>query len=244
MPMPRQLFIISHDAFAAITDEDVDATVKALREVDLYRLPYDRVNVRMQTDDAALPANPGKMLDPRFNFWQSDDGKWHSKMGPAHYLEFRNLNLLDEPMTMWCVHDGSDRGWKPYEIASTTVTDPVLANRRIADVLITLLATKNAIKETEHHKSARLGIGGKRVGSTRRYEYVTTITVPKTEDLEDDIEHAPTGVARAPHLRRGHLRRQPYGPGRSYVRTIFIEAMFVNADKEWVATRKAYNLGV
>lgn len=242
MPHPTYLFIIGHDALAAITDEEVAATVADLKELDLYRLPYDRVAVRLQTDDCILPENfqpDVHGLNPRFNWWQDKDGRWHSKMGPAHFVEFRNLNLKGEPAPMWVVHDGSDPGWQRYEFQDRGDIAVGMAER-VINILITLLATRNAVKTTEHNKAARLGIGGKKKGSTKRYEYVTSISVPKI--LEDDEEHASSGKEKVPHLRRGHIRRQHYGPKNSMVKRKFIEAVFVNADKDWVATRTAYNV--
>lgn len=244
----RQLFIIGHDALAAVSDEEVVATVAGLKEVGLYHLPYDRVAVRFLTDDCVLPYNPDVAsigLDRRFNFWQADDGRWHSKMGPAHYIEFRNINLRGEPASMWCVHDGSDTGWRPYEFNADNKTGASSLDdmsERTADILITLLATRNAVKETVEHKTAKLGIGGKQPGSTRRYQYVTTIGVPK--ELEDDVEHKPTGATRAAHLRRGHIRRQHYGPGNQFVKTKWIAPVFVNADPSFVNTRAAYNVSL
>jgi hypothetical protein len=114
-------------------------------------------------------------------------------------------------------------------------------HERIASILITLLATRNAVKETTRNKAARLGIGGKKPGSTKRYEYVTTITVPAAAEMEDDAEHAP-GIKRAAHLRRGHIRRQHYGPRNQMVKLKFINPVFVNADADWVSTRAAYNV--
>lgn len=241
----RQLFIIGHDALAAVSDEEVTATVAGLKEVGLYHLPYDRVAVRFLTDDCVLKENPAMPhIHERFNFWQDkESGRWHSKMGPAHYIEFRNVNLRAEPAQMWCVHDGSDPGWKPYEFdaATTTAGDSMeTMNERTANILITLLATRNAVKETVEHKTAKLGIGGKKMGSTRRYQYVTTIGVPK--ELEDDVEHKPTGATRAAHLRRGHIRRQHYGPGNQFVKPKWIAPVFVNADPSFVNSREAYNV--
>lgn len=245
----RHLFIIGHDALHATSDDEVAATVAALKEVGLYQLPYERVAVRFLTDDCVLPdriepdAAASLGLSRRFNFWEDEHGRWHSKMGPAHYIEFRNINLRGEPASMWCVHDGSDSGWKPYEFNADGRTGGVHTGdmcERAANILITLLATRNAVKETTENKLAKLGIGSKKIGSAKRYAYVTTIGVPK--ELEDDVEHKPTGATRAPHLRRGHIRQQPYGPGRAFRRAQFIQPIFVNADPDFVSKRAAYNV--
>lgn len=48
---------------------------------------------------------------------------------------------------------------------------------------------------------------------------------------------APTGRQLAPHVRRGHWRRQRYGPGRSQVRRVRIAPVAVNASRGTVAPR-------
>jgi hypothetical protein len=242
-PDPRKgghLFIIGHDALMAVSDEEVTATVVDLKEFGLFRLPYDRVTVRMLLDDSWLDTNPpDDEMITRASFTRDPKtGRWRSGwFGPAYSVEFRNVNLVGEPVQPFIIHDGSDpTASGAYEKATSIFG----AYPHIAELLITLLATRNAIKDTEHNKAARLGIGGKKPGSTRRYEYVTTIGVPT--DLEDDDKHATVGKAKAPHLRRGHIRRQHYGPGGQFLKRVWIEPVFVKADREFVATRKAYNL--
>ena len=51
-----------------------------------------------------------------------------------------------------------------------------------------------------------------------------------------------TGGPVRPHLRRGHIRNQPHGPGNSEVRRIFIQPMFINADQGWIDTKKEYRV--
>jgi hypothetical protein len=105
-------------------------------------------------------------------------------------------------------------------------------------VLITLLATRNIIKTTKVNKLAKLGIGGKK-DLLKRFAYTTTITIP--DDL-DDHESVRPGGPRCPHLRRGHIRRQRFGPGRQHEKKIWIAPVFVNADPDFVNQRAAYNI--
>lgn len=111
----------------------------------------------------------------------------------------------------------------------------------VANLLIVLLGTRNAVKTTQHHKCAKLGIGKAR----DRYEYVTTITLPKEMDNSaDGAEAVRPGQKRAPHLRRGHIRNQRHGPKYAFVKSVWIEPMFIHADAEWVSKRDRYNISL
>jgi hypothetical protein len=233
------LFVIGPDAYLSMTQEEVKATVKDLKVLDLYYLPYDRISVRLPLDYACVLEDTAQ-VDNNPQYYRRDSlGRLRPNLGPGNYLQYDNINLLGEPSTALFIGEGhgehkrfcfpADRG------------DVLIAAQDIADGLIALLATRNIIKSVEHNKLARLGIGGKRAGSARRFEYVTTISVPSK--LEENHESVREGREVAPHLRRGHIRHQRYGPGLAYFRQIWIAPVFVNADKEWVSKRRAYNVG-
>lgn len=109
---------------------------------------------------------------------------------------------------------------------------PVLAEG-LRTLLIILLATRNAVKRTTENKLAKLGIGK---SSRNRFAYVTTISLPS--EMESDPDHPPKGGHMAPHLRRGHVRRQHYGKENSLVKLIWIAPVFVNADSDFVASQR------
>lgn len=225
----EELFIIHPAAWRALSPEAVDATVASLKELDLYRLPYDRVAVQIGFDEAFEP-NPTAGPAVR------------QKLGPRSVVLFHGLSLTSyerceyifTPTRSVTSLPGPEATAVPGERLAGTI-----APNRLVDGLITLLATKNAVKERRESKLAALGIGKR--NPLRRFRYSTTITVP--EELEADPEHPPTGRTVCPHLRRGHIRRQHYGPGRAYVKQVWIEPCFVNADPGFVSTRAAYNLG-
>lgn len=104
--------------------------------------------------------------------------------------------------------------------------------------LIVLLATKNADKRTTESKLAKLGIGKNIRG---RFAYTTTISLPGT--LPSDSDNPARDGHIAPHLRRGHVRRQHYGVGNQMEKKIWIAPVFVNADPDFVAARRTYKLG-
>jgi hypothetical protein len=110
---------------------------------------------------------------------------------------------------------------------------------KVEQLLIVLLATKNAHKITRVDKLACMGIGTKR---HHRFAYTTTISVPT--DTKDDEHLATPGKPKRAHLRRGHIRRQRFGPGFEFIKKIWIAPIFVNADEDFVDSRGAYNVSL
>lgn len=108
----------------------------------------------------------------------------------------------------------------------------------LRSLLIILLATKNAEKRTTENKLAKLGIGK---SAKHRFAYTTTIGLPRY--LPDDVDNPPRGGHIAPHLRRGHIRRQHYGANNQFEKQIWIAPVFVNADPDFVAARRRYRIG-
>jgi hypothetical protein len=104
-------------------------------------------------------------------------------------------------------------------------------------LLVVALATKGAHKERKIDNLVRMGIGKK---DGRRHLYTTTITVAEVEKPEGVA--TATGRTMRAHLRRGHVRRQHYGPGNEFSKKIFIEPVFVNSDKEYVSLRDRYSV--
>lgn len=235
--MKQHLFILGADAIDAVSDEEVTATVEGLKALGLYHLPYDRVSLQLPNKYAVLmdDALDHSRKDWGMNLKLGRDGRWHLDFPEYFYIEFTNINLLGEPAHCRIVCDGPVKhSW------SMDQRDLVHCQESLTDLLICLLATRNARKETKHNKLASLGIGTKHKIGVKRFEYVTTISVP--QNLEEDDHTVKEGKPKAPHLRRGHIRNQHYGPGFQYVKPVWIAPVFVNADHDFVSGRKAYNL--
>jgi len=252
MKNPSQLFIIGDEVWNSLSMEEVNATCQGLKEMDLFHLPYERVNVRTHIDTTLdLLSNHRDfraiMKDRWFEKYTKPrkDGTLAPNLGPNAYLEFRGVNLDDEEIEVLFVHMG-DGVHPPTECVLGGRKDKggfekYNWNRAIASVLITILATDNAQKMTERNKLVSLGIGrGTKPGRPRKYEYTTTISLPRSLPEEERTEG--DGKKRCPHLRRGHVRNQKYGPGFSSIRQIWISPMFIHADEAWVKSRTAYNL--
>lgn len=209
----NQLFIISSAVFQAMPMEEVEPTVEALKELGLYKLPYDKVDIQFLFDDIAVCQETGLPFP--------------NKCGPNAYCRLLNVTL--DGYERLVVGSSSYQADVTHETKSTDIKFPAM-------ILIAALSSRNIVKTTRENKLAKLGIGKKR----NRYRYSTTITLPHV--LEDDGT-VREGQPKAPHLRRGHIRRQHYGPRGAFIKKIWIQPVFVNADKDFVSTRTHYNLG-
>lgn len=239
----NQLFVILKETFDALSADETSATVAALREAGLYALPFPTVDVRIAGDCVAFcqysPALDKAIADGHC----VRDGEYvGTNYGDGHWMDYRNISL---DHCRYIKEECIERGHAFLSACRERVTEwgdsEFGPNERerdaVANLLIVLLATRNAVKTTVRRKSAALGIG------KNKHEYTTTISLPR--EMEDDPDHAPKpGGTRCPHLRRGHNRRQHYGPRSALVRTQWIAPVFVNADKEWTRTRVAYNVSL
>lgn len=106
--------------------------------------------------------------------------------------------------------------------------------------LIVLLATQNSEKTTVKN-SPRAGSHRLREDS-KYFEYTTTIRIGKVTQQYEGTGSS-IGSKKRAHLRRGHIRRQRYGEGRSEIKKVFIPPVFVNADENWIKNeRKEYKV--
>jgi hypothetical protein len=227
-PWPLQAFVLGKDIFDALSFEEIDATYKDMEEMGIAKLPYEIVDVllpvsavlRIVKHDGSsemVKEEPGTQLRLRMT---DVDYQW---------LYTRHGTTVD---LVQFIHDYMlTQGFNDADQLQSTVMAAVGVRR----VLIVLLATKNIVKETKECKLLKYGIGSK-----ERNRYTTTIKIGRVTEHEGTSRGA--GVERRPHLRRGHVRRQHHGPNNELVKSIFIQPVFVNADKGWISERTAYNV--
>lgn len=206
----RHLFVLGPGVMYASSEEEVRATALGLREVGLFHMPYDR--------DVFLEIPAQDCVGPDVN--------------PDHAIIYGPFGVGQEVGTVIrdvkldrTYHEHWDRFGEQEEVEI------------LKSLLIVLLATKNAHKQTVVSKLAKLGIGK---SHKNRFATTTTISLPGT--LPNDEQNPPKGAKVAPHLRRGHVRRQHHGAGNEQVKVIWIEPVFVNADPDFVATRTRYRI--
>jgi len=231
IPRP-ELFLIDHETLKACVYDEVEETYSSMEELGLAHLPYSHTHIGVPgsavislIQDAAVEELHKKAqkefasLELHFRYYDEEFYELVSRFTPnaerPTFTKWVNMQDFDPPNS------------ENYAAAA-------LVMRR---VLIVLLATRNAIKVRTKDKLFALGIG-KRSKNNQRPLYTTSITLPK---LPTNEKGALTGRSISPHLRRGHIRQQAWGPKRSFHKAIWIEPIFVNADPTYVSTRVAYN---
>lgn len=254
--MKNQLFIIPASTWTALDRHEVEATAEAMREFGIYRLPYPRIDLWLDARVAVhsrYRSDRGGYLDQLIHagaFKRLPDPEGGAdlfvcNMGIADncVMEVRNLSLERNDFTKhfritapnkWCRAPTTSTSYEPATDGEWEM---------YLNVIIVLLNTRNAVKSTTRDKLASLGIGRK--SGRHAHEYVTTIALPRERDMaKAEGPGEPTGRHVAPHLRRGHPRDQHFGPNRAFVKRVWIEPVFVNADKGWVSQRERYNVSL
>ena len=241
----RELFVLSPDVFHAMSPDEVDATAADMRELGIFNLPYERIDLRWRiwVVDTAAPDAMG------FSGPGMDDSNSQLSVMPPKWqqsAECEGINCDTLSMTMVGLNrDGEidgiiiHRKGRALHFPKGQIKHAeFIWGPQGAKLLIVLLATRGAEKTVTINKLAKLGIGKK------KNAYARTTTISISHDLQDDAEHAPTGATKIPHLRRGHIRNQKYGPQRAFIKRIWIEPMFVNADPSFVSQRRGYNFSM
>jgi hypothetical protein len=227
----NQLFIVGRDLLKAVTFDDVNATCSALHELNLYALPFDSIDVDFPSDAVIRPRDSDNRMEPA---WFLPGGQYYEH----GRVIIKNITTMENSPIHVKFYWTSNPKWPGMDITNDLLTYTPDAHERVrnlaANFMIAVLASRNIIKNVKHNKMAKLGIG------KCKYEYITTLLVP--DKLENDIEHTPTGRTVCPHLRRGHIRRQHHGPNNELIKQVWIAPIFVNADEQFVKSRKAYNM--
>jgi hypothetical protein len=224
--MPKnELFIIPAETIIALDQREIDATVEGLKTLDLFRLPYPTVDIQLPVVFASDPNTPEEK---------------RCKVGSGGNAVCRLVGCRLDGTFNHTEFELFQPTFKGHRIFNSYSIDNTKLVQQVTTALVVLLATRNAAKTTTLNKLARLGIG--KNSGQRSYPRVTTISLP--DHLEPDPDNPPPDKSGTvcPHLRRGHIRRQHYGPKNCMVKQVWIEPVFVNADPDFVSTRERYNL--
>lgn len=253
-PFPRQCFVLGPDIANSVSWEEAKATYNDMVELGIAKPPYPEFDIKIKTamafrsEDGRVP--PGETI---FRF-------------KAH---MHSIELVDCLMTFGLIARTStdeqydwDQLSKPLSVMGRTAkwraAQGMISGEWDADkdaaflnntkqnalrwylLLIVLLATRNAVKTVQVDKLAKMGIG-----RDSRHVYTTTIGVGYITEVESGSQRSVgTGRTLLPHLRRGHKRSQHYGPKNQFVKYVFIEPTFVNADEDFISQRTAYNVSM
>lgn len=235
---PEQLFVLSNEAIEGMAWEDVSATATAMKEAGLWKPPFSRFAVHVKAKHFMNPTPDGRWA--QHGGFDNAKSELHGYDLRIHFKDPRDDELI---VSVYLdTHDG--RG---FIEETATLSQPPIDREQFINTMnaiymytLVLLATKNIKKDVKEDKLARMGIGtGK---GKKRFRYTTTISVGAVTENADGSPTA-QGALKRPHFRRGHVRRQHWGPGFQYEKMIFVEGVFVNADREWVeGGRDHYNV--
>jgi hypothetical protein len=263
-PMKRpELFLIEAATIAALSIEEVFSTYDDMEELGIAELPYPDLDIGMEASVYfVMPEIHSEIrwgeipTGERIKINQIYFKEWHLRFC------FRAGQLQDALLS----RGGRERFWSlsgelPPSFIDVAAAAAVPSYKEFEEfrrklplgaehykrILIVLLGTRNIVKTRHENKALRLGIGLK---NEFKPLYTTTLSLPSSDCLEALSGSPPPAEASAstlggytlrPHLRRGHIRRQRYGPRNSLIRQVWIPAVFINADENFISARTAYN---
>jgi hypothetical protein len=227
--LPR--FKIATNIFDAVSIDDVNKTVADMKKLGIYRAPFKSLYIQAKCAlmDKILVEVLGMERDPLV-----------SKEEILFCYEFYG----DRARAVILLSDGRDEfrsldknKFAPDELKIREHQFGVLAEITVR-LLIVLLATKNIEKDVQTCNKPQSR--NRREQTLSKYSSTTMISIGKISKTMRSGDG--TGGPVRPHLRRGHIRNQPYGPGNLEVKQIFIQPMFINADQGWIDTKKEYRV--
>jgi len=230
-----QLFRLSHEIWDATSREEIKKTVDDMYELNIFHPPFKKFAIQIQF----------KFLQKMLNSEYLGSAEKCSII--YHFESLGNLDvtcllsLIDQDNKILVEKSPIDSMIKKHPEYKELILAFAVTGMDIMETLIVLLATKNHVKEEKFDKDIARGRYNKKQAYRKDYPITTTISIGKiTETYEGQ---GGTGSKKRPHMRRGHIRTQHYGPGRELTQKIFIQPVFVNADEGWIAERRAYNVG-
>ena len=244
-----QVFRISSEIWDAMDLDDVEATINDMRKGDLCHPPMPKYAIEV-----------GEKFIDRLMAMVAHRQKWEAEKesyGFGLFIEFscpnyphlKEINFKIKRLEGKYVDDweATAKEMLVQKIITQHKYDTLIQIMTsltfvVNSVLICLLATRNTTREQKIDKNMVQG----KVNGTNKYrkDFPVTTTLRIGKITETLTSEGGGGWKVRPHLRRGHLRSQFYGPNRELHRQIFIAPVFVNADEGWIAERKAYNVSV
>jgi len=220
-------FVITPEIIASINIESIDATANALKEGDLFHLPYDEVNVIIPF---LVMTKPEKYMENK-----SCLDKWYYRFNSVSKEGFLDVDILESRGTRRWKNLTKENSIKIVTNVQIVRAGKSILTENITKLLIVLLATINCDKQFVQKSN----LPGKKGNDLVSFP-ITKLTV-KRKSLQKN-ETCKMGRLIRPHLRRGHIRNQAYGKNRGLRKKIFVPSTFVLADAEFVSSRKEYRI--
>lgn len=243
-----QLFRLSPEIWKAADIEDILKTSQDMMEMGIFKTPYQEFAIEVPMkfmfgfakEDRELARDLNHIKDAFILFEYKmrtvhDGGRENQTIDTLHFTGLEKSRKIKIPRTAVANFNMSD-GLMDVELVKELVT---LAYT-LHVVLTVLLATRNHQARTKVNPDLLAGKSNKKNGYRKSYPYTTTISIGNITESHVGDGEDPRTIR--PHLRRGHIRTQRFGPDLAFERKIFIEPVFVNASQGWIAKRAAYNV--
>jgi len=246
----KQLFRLSSEVLDALTIKEMKSTLIDMMEMGIADVPYKEFAIEVNRKFISKMMN----LEDEDSQLQMIESAKKMKIEYDPNIQFKLMVIVNGKN--YSIHRCYKDEWIDWDYDllikyKSHLLDKASYDRlrnqvksisaNILGILIVLLATKNHVKEDRVDKDIARGRYNKKQAYRKDYPITTTISIGKiTETYEGQ---GGTGSKKRPHMRRGHIRTQHYGPNRELTQKIFIQPVFVNADEGWIAERRAYNVG-
>lgn len=249
-PIDRpELFLIPHSTFEALSMEEVEASYADMEELGIASLPYLKTDMAV-AGNCIDQISKGTELPLEENYALEDVSQKPFRKEVYNELKRIGVDLKDWELRLRfedeqlkdVLFKKVNGQYHSTAFRLTPKSNPPAAHSiytlslQYRKALIVLLATKNVIKTRRENKALRLGIGAKNIWKPL---YTTTITLPPQSTITESTGEP--GKPKRPHLRRGHIRNQRYGPKLAFTRRTWIKPCFINADEDFISSRTAYN---
>lgn len=235
-PMHRMMgahhFVIQDEAIELMTRSDVAATIQALHDAKLTRLPYPSVLIEFdETKDSKLR-----------HFVLLEELSGHDAFKPTWGFydmkqEFGGIQIIPAKLAF---HQGADMeftytaegdlGWQ-----GDLMKHGASVCRMAADICFMLLNTKGIEKEVITCEPLNKQRKKRGKATIPRHSYVHLSRVYR---VDGSYQNYNPRIHRKMHLRKGHVRNQRFGPGLEETRVIYIEPILVNYDPDQKIEKK------
>ena len=238
----KTLFRLSSSLLDALDINDLAATVNAMIECNIFHPPFEQFTIEA----------PMKCC---LRFYDSEKKE---ERGPPPDLEQSpvlyhiNKFSMDKDaidVRVECValgiRDGLETVIEESYKTKVGIDEIKLFQRsakraafRLVSALIVLLATRNIEKRVSENKLAKFGIKSKKKGNAER-----TITLHIGKPIVEKGDPGLTGrKMTVAMMRRGHSKRQHYGPRNELVKQIFVQPYWTHADEGYLERKRTYNV--
>jgi hypothetical protein len=237
--MKPPLFDMPEKLIDSVDVKTILETAKDMRQAGIFIPPFEKLSIRISICSCfkiGFAINKGlydrsidKLLEELCEISRD-------KIFIIEYSDFRKKNGILGCKMDFELKENSDHNLQNFFSNLNEEELGAIGNYAFA-ILIVLLATKNierrVVKNDARATSKRARDDAKHFSTT------TYLNIGKITETCRGNTVSSSGPVRA-HLRRGHIRLQRYGEGFKEVKKIFIQPVFVNADKEWIEKQKTY----